>query len=444
MVERVLDTIIAHKRVELAATAPTRRRRTRAQYSLHAALAQRGTRFIYEFKRASPSAGVLRVIDSLDDVAQAYAGIADAVSVLTDERFFGGSLADLSFVGDRLKVPVLRKDFIIDPVQVYDAWAYGADAVLLMLSVLDDAVYRDCAAEAARHGLEVLTEVHDEGELERALALDAMIIGVNNRSFADLSIDLTTTTRLAPLIPDGRLCVAESGITDRATVQRLAPDVDAFLVGSALMRSPRIDLAARQLAFGEVKVCGLTRPADAADAWHAGASWGGVVFAESPRQVDVHQARAIASASPLPLVGVFVDATPEQVGALARAVPLAAVQLHGNEDDRIVAATRAALPDDCALWRAYRVGDALPPTQRGVDRVLYDCTAPGSGTRFDWSLLDAAPPGFGLAGGITADTVAAALATGAALLDVSSGVETAPGLKSATRLHEFFTEIRNA
>lgn len=446
--DALLDTIIAHKRAELAADPrPARVRRRRPLYSLKAALVRPGTRFIYECKRISPSGGVLRAAPSLAGVVDAYAGIADAVSVLTDARYFGGSLADLKFVSDRLAVPVLRKDFIVDPAQVADAHAHGADAVLLMLSVLDDGGYRDCAAHAARLGLEVLTEVHDEAELDRALSLDAAIVGINNRSFTDLSVDLSTTVRLAPRIPAGRVRVAESGVTDRAAVRALAPDVDALLVGSALMRAPRTDLMARTLAFGEVKVCGLMRADDARAAWRAGACWGGVVFAPaSPRAVDLKTAQMLAVASPLPLVGVFVDAEPAVIGTLARLVPLAAVQLHGDEDARRIAAVRAALPDGCALWRALKVRKALPPVPAGVDRVLYDCHAPGTGTRFDWRLLPVPDrmAGCGLAGGIHAGNVGAALATGAGMLDVSSGVESAPGVKDAARIAALFDAIRAA
>lgn len=446
--ERILDDIIVHKRLELARhSGRMPKRRQRPLHSLRAALARRGTRLILEHKRASPSAGTLRRDASLQPVLDAYAGIADAFSVLTDEKYFHGSLDDLAYIASRSDVPVLRKDFILDPLQVREAHAYGADAVLLMLSVLDDAVYRDCAREAAWLGLDVLTEVHDETELARALALNARIIGLNNRSFADLSVDLTVTRRLAPLVPPDRITVCESGIGDNAALRALAPRVNAFLIGSALMRSPRMDLAARKLAFGEVKICGLTRADDAVGAWKAGAHWGGVVFAPgSPRRVGLEAARTIAKAAPLPLVGVFANAAPAEVGAVARALSLAAVQLHGDENAAHVAATRAALPGGCALWQAVRVTDAIPPLPSGADRLLFDCRTPGSGIRFDWSLLPSrdAMAAHGLAGGIHAGNIGAALATGAGLIDLSSGVERAPGSKSVARIAELFDAIRVA
>lgn len=420
--ERLLDTIVAHKRDELAQPRGRLPVRRRAVFSLAAALRQPGIRVIGEVKRASPSAGALHGSRPLAPVLAAYDGIVDAVSVLTDARWFGGSLADLAEVAASVRVPVLRKDFIIDPAQVHDAYAYGADAVLLMLSVLDDAAYRACAEAAASAGIETLTEVHDDEELERALALDAPIIGINNRSFADLSVDLDVTRRLAPRIPADRIVVSESGVGDATALRALAPMVDGFLVGTALMRAARTDLAVRRLTFGEVKICGLTRPEDACAAWHAGASWGGLVFApSSPRCVSIEAARRIAAASPLPLVGVFRHATPAEISAVERAVPLAAVQLHDDAPN--------------ALWR---------PTVPGVERVLYDSAAPGTGTRVDWSTLP--PPAemaaCGLAGGIDPTNVGDALATGAGLIDVSSGVESAQGIKSASHIDALFNAIR--
>ncbi|HEX7030449.1 MAG TPA: bifunctional indole-3-glycerol-phosphate synthase TrpC/phosphoribosylanthranilate isomerase TrpF [Gammaproteobacteria bacterium] len=443
--ENILATIVRHKYRELAhgdrAALPKRRR---ALYGFRNALLRNGTRLILECKRASPSAGILRAGKSLAPVIDAYRGVADAVSVLTDARFFNGSLDDLAYVAARVNVPVLRKDFILDPVQVHEAHAFGADAALLMLSVLDDDAWRDCAGAARRLGLDVLTEVHDDAELERALSLGAAIIGINNRSFADLSVNLDVTRRLARRVPADRVVVCESGIHDHADARALAPQVHAFLVGTSLMRAARTDLAARELAFGEVKICGLTRAADARAAWQAGARWGGLVFAPgSPRRVDVDTAHDIVRASPLPMVGVFADADPGFAAACARELGLAAVQLHGNEAAACIQATRAALPATCALWKAVREDDAMP---FAADRLLFDGARPGSGVAFDWSRL---PPAdamarHGLAGGIHPGNIAAARATGAGLLDVSSGVESAPGIKSPEKLAALFDAIRVA
>lgn len=452
-----LAAVAERKRAEVA----RRRRRTSsaallravepAQRSLRAALARPGRRFILECKRRSPTAGPLRAGFDPASLAAAWAGVADAVSVLTDGPAFGGSLRHLELVRAAIGVPVLRKDFVVDPYQVLEGRAHGADAVLLILALLDDQAYRDCADAAAALGLEILTEVHDEAELARALALGAGMIGINNRDLRTLTVDLGTVPRLAPLVPPGPLVVAESGYRTRAEVAAAGPRVDAFLVGSALMRTARADLAARELAFGRVKVCGLTSPGDARAAHAAGAALGGVIFAdESPRRVDEAAARAIA-AGPLPLVGVFVNDAPARIAGLATRLRLRAVQLHGEESPADVAALRARLPRGCEVWKAVAVQDRIPaPEETGADRVLLDGHRPGrrggTGTAFDWSRLAGigGRERFLLGGGLHPGNAAAAQALGCFALDACSGLESAPGVKAPARLGAFFAALRGA
>lgn len=451
-----LADVVVRKRAEIE----TRRRRhptpelerivVSSTRSLSAALRRPGRRFVLECKRASPSAGLLREDYDPAALARSFAGVADAVSVLTDGPWFRGSLEHLAAVRAATTLPVLCKDFILDPFQVLEARVHGADAVLLMLSLLDDAGYRRSAAAAAALGMEVLTEVHDEAELDRALRLDARIIGINNRSLATLAVDREITARLASRIPRDRVIVCESGIRHRGDVDAVAGQVDAFLIGTGVMREPRPDLAARAIAFGPVKVCGLTTPADAALAHGAGATLGGVVFAaESPRRVDERQAAAIA-AGPLPLVGVFVNEPIERTLGLARRLGLAAVQLHGEESDAEVAALRAALPPAIEVWKAVRVAGRIPSAPAAADRVLLDALRPGlrggTGQRFDWKLVQgiAARDRLVLAGGLDAGNVQEAQRLNVGALDVSSGVESAPGVKDGARLDAFFGALRGA
>ncbi|HYW75031.1 MAG TPA: bifunctional indole-3-glycerol-phosphate synthase TrpC/phosphoribosylanthranilate isomerase TrpF, partial [Gammaproteobacteria bacterium] len=290
--------------------------------------------FILECKAASPSAGVLVRDYDPAHLAGAYEGMADAVSVLTEPEFFGGDVSHLARVRARMKdVPVLRKDFILGPEEVAEAGSYGAAAVLLMLSVLDDATWKTCFETCRELGMDALTEVHDEDELQRALVLQAPIIGINNRNLKTLDVDLAVTERLAPRVPEDRRIVCESGIAGRGDVARLAPLVDGFLVGTRLSRGGRPELTARELVAGRVKVCGLTRPEDAVAAWRAGASFGGLIFApDSRRRIDDETARRVRSAAPLEWVGVFRDQPVEMVADSARDLALAAVQLHGTED----------------------------------------------------------------------------------------------------------------
>ncbi len=205
---------------------------------------------IAECKRRSPGAGPIRPDLDPVDLAAAYrrAG-ASALSVLTDERHFGGSLEDLRAVRAAVPLPVLRKDFVLDPLQVREARAAGADAILLIVRILDDASLRLLHDEATAHGMDVLVEVHDRAELERAIALGADLIGINNRDLSTFETRLDTTLALAASVPPDTLLVSESGIRTAGDVRRLAAaGAGAILVGESLLRAPDPEAAARALA----------------------------------------------------------------------------------------------------------------------------------------------------------------------------------------------------
>jgi indole-3-glycerol phosphate synthase/phosphoribosylanthranilate isomerase len=457
----VLDAIVARKRADVS------ERSKRVPYdilrggavpssrSLASALKKPGRRFILECKRASPSEGVIRENFDIGEIAAAYKGVADAVSVLTDEPFFQGRLEYIGAVREILDVPILCKDFVIGPYQVCEARVYGADAILLMLSVLDDGAYRACAAEAARLGMDVLTEVHGESELDRALALGARIIGINNRDLATLKVDLGVASRLSPRIPGDRLVVCESGLSSREDTLAVR-GADAFLAGGCLMKSPRIDIAARRLIYGGVKICGLTSPDDAKKSYEAGACFGGLIFAgESPRVVDEARAEDIAGASPLPLVGVFVNDGLSRIARLADDLRLAAVQLHGEEPPEFVSELRGSLPPGCEIWKARRIsdtGDIPDAGECGADRVLLDAfgehSRGGTGKTFDWSVLEGRAGNGGriLAGGITPENAHRASCLGCYGIDVNSGVERtgAPGSKDFDKIDRLFGNLRGA
>jgi indole-3-glycerol phosphate synthase len=195
---------------------------------------------IAEVKKASPSKGVLREVFDPAKIAAAYARHGAAcLSVLTDERFFQGSSAALAAARAACSLPVLRKDFIIDALQVDEAGAMGADAILLIVACLDDAQLRDLEAQAHALGLAVLVEVHDGAELERALRLTTPLVGINNRNLRSFEVSLDVTLGLLDRLPPGRVVVTESGILVRADVERLrGHGVNAFLVGEAFMRAP--------------------------------------------------------------------------------------------------------------------------------------------------------------------------------------------------------------
>jgi indole-3-glycerol phosphate synthase len=198
-----------------------------------------GNALICEMKRRSPSAGAINETRDPLDAARAYeAGGAACISVLTDGPSFGGALADMTAIRANVGIPVLRKDFMVDPIQVVEARAANADAILIILAALDDHVAADLHAAADSLGLSVLLEVHDEAELERALRLPSPLLGVNNRDLRRFTTDLGITERLAPLVPASRLLIAESGMKAPADVARLRPcGARGFLIGEALMRS---------------------------------------------------------------------------------------------------------------------------------------------------------------------------------------------------------------
>ncbi|HEU5348206.1 MAG TPA: indole-3-glycerol phosphate synthase TrpC, partial [Ktedonobacterales bacterium] len=427
-------------------------------------------RLIAEVKRASPSKGLLA--ERFDPVARAgayAAGGAAAISVLTEPDFFHGSLDHLRAVRAAVSVPVLRKDFLLDPYQVYEARAAGADAVLLICALLDDALLHDLLALARSLGMAALVEAHDADEVRRAVAAGATVIGVNSRDLRTFAVDPDVVRRLRPLVPKDCLFVAESGISDQCGAARArAFGADAMLVGEALMRAASPETLARGLAtapggataqfFGAmgdpyVKICGLKAAEHVRAAVRLGADAFGLVFAASRRQVTPEQARQLVEAARTAAaesaqadvvageqrsmhghsgadstarahclaVGVFVNEPAERIAHIAATVGLDAVQLSGDEPPEtcVAVAGAAGLPvlralrlrtaDDLSLLDAY----ALAGVTLMLDTPAIDGSYGGTGQAGDWQLAAEAARRWPiiLAGGLAPDNLAGALAT---------------------------------
>ena len=409
-----------------------------------------------ECKKASPSKGLIRAEFNLEEIANVYKHYASAVSVLTDEKYFQGNFEFLPLVRDIVSQPVLCKDFMISEYQVYLARYYQADAILLMLSVVNDETYRVLADLAHSLGMGVLTETSNEEEFERALALGAKIIGVNNRNLHNLTVDLNRvvelTEKYSDRIPVDVRIISESGIYNHKQIRQLQKVAHGFLIGSSLMGNQDLNNAVRSVIFGENKVCGLTRAQDVKIVYENGALYGGLIFVEhSKRCVSLRQAQELVTTAPLRFVGVFQNQEIDFIAKIASQLQLYAVQLHGAETERFIIALRHQLPKNTQIWKAISVNteaqNAVDFTDDlNVDRYIFDSQTEnqqgGTGKTFDWSLIpENLKHKIILAGGISPNNVEQAIQQNCLGLDLNSGVESSAGVKDQEKVRLVFEKI---
>ena len=424
---------------------------------------------IAEFKRRSPSKGKINEHAEPETVTRMYeSGGAAAISVLTEEDYFEGSLHDLRRVRMTTSLPILRKDFIFDEYQVYETAAEGADALLLIVAALDDETLTRLGIIAeGKLGLDALVEVHTKPELDRAIKCGARLIGVNNRNLRTFQVSTDTSTLLARAAPRDAMLVSESGLTPDEVRRLRAVGYKGFLVGETLMRAANPAQAVRDF-IGKpepwpartvfTKICGITNLDDARAAIDAGADMLGFNFyRRSPRFIDPNAARRIIEAVqssnvPVKFVGVFVNESIKQVKRIATENQLDGVQLHGDESAQfcaelkndtfksfVIKAISGGEKDDLAKFQQYAVDafmiDAYDPKLRG-----------GTGRTANWALArDAAEklPRVFLAGGLSPENVGDAIAAVRPYaVDACSSLEISPGKKDHARLRQFVDAVR--
>lgn len=475
--ENFLEKIIGRKRLRLEdaktklSLADLRKRALdfRADYQPNAferALRADGpTKIIAEIKRASPSKGALKTDLDPGQLAAAYArGGAAAISVVTEQDSFQGSLDDLRAARASSTLPILRKDFIFDSYQIYEAAVAGADAILLIVAALTDDQLRELLAIAQGElGMDALVEVHTTEELKRAKTCGGKIIGVNNRNLRTFEVSLDVSVELARGASKSGselVLISESGLTSAADVRRLqALGFQGFLIGETLVRSDDPAATLRELItqadLVRVKVCGITRIEDALLCVNEGVDILGFNFyPSSPRYLEPQDARRIVDSLPpeVMTVGVFVNqSSPEEVIRIARIAGVDAVQLHGDEAPEFCKALH-----DLAVIKALRVGTDFTPAAiaryQAVDVLLdafsYELRG-GTGLPFDWTMAQETSRHLNvgsrlfLAGGLSAENVSEAITTVRPFaVDVCSALESAPGIKNPELVRAFMKAVR--
>ena len=447
-------------------------------FPFEAALRQQDFNFICEVKKASPSKGIIAEHFPYLEIAKEYevAGAA-AISVLTEPDFFKGDKKYLQEIASTVKIPVLRKDFIIDEYQIYQAKVWGASAILLICACLDVPTLTKFRELADSLGLSSLVEAHDEHEVQMAIDCGACIIGVNNRNLKDFTVDVQNSVRLRNLVQDDVIFVSESGLETPEDIQVLRDNnIGVALMGETFMRSHnKIEklayLYGSTYYIPKVKMCGISKVETIPAVVEAQPDYMGLVFAPSKRQVTVDQAKSLVKELHkqygnrysrdevqcsnqtlihqefIKTVGIFVNETLENLVTIATEVNLDAVQLHGDEDEAFIQSLKERT--NVEVWKAVQIrsaADAEAWIDSSADMLLFDAyhkdERGGTGEVFDWSCLDEFERPFMLAGGIDSTNVARAIRTVRPYgIDISSGIET-EGVKDDEKIKAFTNIVR--
>ncbi|XZR52897.1 MAG: bifunctional indole-3-glycerol-phosphate synthase TrpC/phosphoribosylanthranilate isomerase TrpF [Enterobacteriaceae bacterium] len=405
------------------------------------------TVFILECKKASPSKGVIRKNFNISEIVNIYKKYADVISVVTDEEYFHGNYKFLKKASENTNLPILCKDFIIDEFQIYLARYYKANAILLMLSILNDLQYKKLELIAKKLNMGILTEILTEDDLNRAINLKAKVIGINNRNLHDLSINLKRTFRLSVKIPNNIIIISESGITNNIQIRKISKYVNGFLIGSSLMSKKDINYSVCKILLGKNKVCGLTRREDIKIVYKNGIIYGGLIFINnSLRKINVKKAFNIIFNIPLKYVGVFSNKNIKNIIQISNYLNLHAVQLHGNEDQNYINILRKLLPMKIQIWKALNIHKEIPIRNlKYIKKYIFDNKNGGTGKKFNWNLIknEINLNNVILAGGINIKNCKKAINLGFIGLDFNSCIEVKPGIKNHKILNLLFNTLRN-
>ncbi|QJC31550.1 bifunctional indole-3-glycerol-phosphate synthase TrpC/phosphoribosylanthranilate isomerase TrpF [Enterobacteriaceae endosymbiont of Donacia tomentosa] len=405
--------------------------------------------FILECKKASPAQGIICKNFNIIKIVNVYKNYASAISVITDEKFFQGNFNFIQKIKKLVLQPILCKDFIIDPYQIYFARYYGADAILLILSIINDYEYNILSNIAHRLNMGVLTEVNNKNELKRAINLNAKIISINNRNLKDFSVNVNHTFNILKkqILPKDIILISASGIHNNKQIRDLSKFVHGFLIGSAITSQQNILAKVKSLIFGKNKICGLKNVKEAEVTSKYGGFFGGLIFTtKSIRFITLANALKITSyVKTLFYVGVFYNSTIAEIIKISKSLSLYAVQLHGDEDQNFINILRKKLSKKTKIWKVIKISNHIPKINfYNIDLYVYDNYLPGKGLSFNWKLLKKKKTNnILLAGGLNIENCIKAINLNCYGLDFNSGIENTLGTKDLKKIKDIFQKLRN-
>ncbi|MBN1157202.1 bifunctional indole-3-glycerol-phosphate synthase TrpC/phosphoribosylanthranilate isomerase TrpF [Candidatus Woesearchaeota archaeon] len=396
---------------------------------------------IAEIKHRSPTEGHMNNYD-VKRIARIYDLFANAISVVTDCPYFDGRKDDIQKARAVSRLPVLRKDFIIDEKQILESRYYGADAILLIAAILTEKQINKFIDVARKYKMDCLVEVHTEDELKKVLKTKAEIIGINNRDLRNFKVDINTTKKLKKMIPKDKVVVSESGFNEIEQIKKT--DVNAVLIGSALMKAADVKEKLASLRKPKVKICGITNLGDAMDAVKLGADFIGFNFyKKSPRYIEPEEARKIIAKMPntVTTVGIFVNEDKDAVDKVIETAKIDMLQFHGNESQKYCESF--SIP----VIKAFQVTEKIPDTEKHkVFGYLFDSSSEGfggSGKGFDKRLLNDFDRKLFVSGGINVKNIRDSQKLNPYCIDICSGVEKEKGRKDKSKMEKIICMVKS-